>query len=58
MAYKSASRIDPAMLKEWEYSGQPKVVVKTDNEQELWVDQKITTKRIEYLLQNNFFAHR
>ena len=35
MAYKSASRIDPAMLKEWEYSGQPKVVVKTDNEQEL-----------------------
>ena len=34
-AYKELLRRDPKLLKQWELCGQPKVVVKTDNEESL-----------------------
>ncbi|XP_077996135.1 peptidyl-tRNA hydrolase 2, mitochondrial-like [Glandiceps talaboti] len=34
-AYKKLGRVNPDMLKEWEYSGQPKVVVKAPDEDTL-----------------------
>lgn len=33
--YKQLSKRDPAKLRQWEYHGQPKVVVKCSNEEEL-----------------------
>lgn len=42
-AYKQLQRRDPDLLKQWEYYGQPKVVVKADDEEsllELWQKAK------------------
>lgn len=35
MAHKTQGRKNPELLQEWEYSGQPKVVVKADSEETL-----------------------
>ncbi|XP_044738639.1 peptidyl-tRNA hydrolase 2, mitochondrial-like isoform X4 [Chrysoperla carnea] len=35
LAYQQALRIDPKILKEWEYAGQKKITVKIDSEKEM-----------------------
>ena len=34
-AFKTTAKRDPSTLQSWEYSGQPKVVVKADDEETL-----------------------
>ena len=35
MAYEQLGKSNPALLQDWRYNGQPKVVVKTDSEQSM-----------------------